>query len=98
MHPKLVEFIIKLFNNPNINKYNSQLIFTTHATNLLDLELLRRDQIWFTEKTKENGMSDLYPLSDFSVRKKENVEKGYLLGRYGAVPFIKNDFNLWEEE
>lgn len=51
-----------------------------------------------TEKNSETGESDLYSLSDFSVRKQENVEKGYMLGRYGAVPFIKNDFNLWEEE
>ena len=49
-------------------------------------------------KDDSNGISDLYPLSDFSVRKEENVEKGYMLGRYGAVPYIKNDFNLWEKE
>lgn len=89
LHPFLVQYIVEMFNNKEINKNGSQLIFNTHDTNLLDLNILRRDQIWFTEKTKENGMSDLYPLSDFSVRKKENVEKGYLLGRYGAVPFIK---------
>lgn len=97
MHPKLVEFIIKLFNNPNINKYNSQLIFTTHATNLLDLELLRRDQIWFTEKNPSNGVTDLYPLDSFSVRKDENILKGYINGRYGAIPFIK-DVDLWLED
>ena len=67
-------------------------------TNLLKLNILRRDQIWFAEKDDKNGISDLYPLSDFSVRKTENVERGYMLGRFGAVPFIKNDFNLWEEE
>lgn len=97
MHPKLVEFIIKLFNNPDINKYNSQLIFTTHATNLLDLELLRRDQIWFTEKNPSNGITDLYPLDSFSVRKDENILKGYINGRYGAIPFIK-DVDLWLED
>ena len=80
LHPFLVQYIVEMFNNKEINKNGSQLIFNTHDTNLLDLNILRRDQIWFTEKTKEN------------------VEKGYLLGRYGAVPFIKNDFNLWEEE
>ena len=83
---------------PDINKNGTQLIFNTHDTNLLKLNILRRDQIWFTEKDNYSGVSDLYPLSDFSVRKTENVEKGYMLGRYGAVPFIKNDFNLWEEE
>ncbi len=97
MHPALVEFIVKLFNNKEINKANSQLIFTTHATNLLNLELLRRDQIWFTEKNPDNGASELYPLDSFSVRKNENIEKGYINGRYGAIPFIK-DINLWLED
>lgn len=97
MHPALVEFIVKLFNNKEINKANSQLIFTTHATNLLNLELLRRDQIWFTEKNPENGISDLYPLDSFSVRKEENIQKGYVNGRYGAIPFIR-DIDLWLED
>ena len=97
MHPSLVKFIVKLFNNENINKSNSQLIFTTHATNLLDLELLRRDQIWFTEKNPDNGVSELYPLDSFSVRKDENISKGYINGRYGAIPFIK-DIDVWLED
>lgn len=98
LHPYLVQYIVELFNNKDINTSGSQLIFNTHDTNLLDLNILRRDQIWFTEKNNETGESDLYPLSDFSVRKEENVEKGYMLGRYGAVPFIKNDYNLWDKE
>ena len=65
---------------------------------MLYLNILRRDQIWFTEKNSDNGESELYSLSDFSVRKQENIEKGYILGRYGAVPVIKNDLNLWEEK
>ncbi len=97
MHPKIVEFIVKLFNNKDINKVNSQLIFTTHATNLLNLEILRRDQIWFVEKNPKNGNSELYPLDSFSVRKDENIQKGYINGRYGAVPFIK-DIDLWLED
>jgi len=97
LHPYLVQYIVGLFNDLEWNKNGAQLIFNTHDTNLLDLNILRRDQIWFTEKNNENGESEVYPLSDFSVRKKENVEKGYILGRYGAVPFIKNDLNLWEE-
>ncbi len=97
MHPALVEFIIKLFNNKNINKANSQLIFMTHATNLLNLDLLRRDQIWFTEKNTKTGISDLYPLDSFSVRKDENIQKGYINGRYGAIPFIR-DVDLWLED
>ncbi len=97
LHPTLVEFIIKLFNNEKINKVNSQLIFTTHATNLLNLEIFRRDQIWFTEKNPNNGISRLYPLDSFSIRKDENIQKGYINGRYGAVPFI-NDVDLWLED
>ena len=97
MHPTLVEFIVKLFNNSNINKANSQLIFMTHATNLLSLDLLRRDQIWFTEKDSMTGVSDLYSLDSFTVRKDENIQKGYINGRYGAVPFIR-DIDLWQEE
>ncbi len=97
LHPYLVHYIVEMFNNPEININGSQLIFNTHDTNLLDLNILRRDQIWFTEKNNESGICDLYSLADFSVRKSENIEKGYLLGKYGAVPFIKNDLNLWEE-
>lgn len=98
LHPFLVQHIVEMFNDKEINKNGAQLIFNTHDTNLLDLNILRRDQIWFTEKNNDTGVSDLYPLSDFSVRKSDNIEKGYLLGRYGAVPFIKNDLNLWDEE
>ena len=97
MHPALIEFIIKLFNNKKINKANSQLIFITHATNLLNLELLRRDQIWFAEKNPSTGVSELYPLDSFSVRKDENIQKGYINGRYGAIPFIK-DIDLWQDD
>ena len=68
-----------------------QLIFTTHDTNLLGSLLgeppLRRDQVWFTEKDQA-GRSHLYPLTDFHPRKEENLERGYLQGRYGAVPFL----------
>ena len=97
LHPNLVLFIIKLFNNKKINKANSQLIFTTHDINLLDIDILRRDQIWFTEKNADSGITSLYPLDSFSVRKDENIKKGYINGRYGAIPFIK-DIDLWLEE
>ena len=69
----------------------------THAVNLLKLDLLRRDQIWFTEKDSKTGISDLYSLDSFSVRKDENIQKGYINGRYGGVPFIK-DTDLWQED
>ena len=97
LHPFLVQYIVNIFNSKKSTN-NSQLIFNTHDTNLLDLNILRRDQIWFTEKDNDNGESTLYSLSDFAVRKLENIEKGYMLGKFGAVPFIKNEWNLWEEE
>lgn len=93
LHPFIVKYIVEIFNDLEINKKGAQLIFNTHDTNLLDLELLRRDQIWFTEKKSEDGSTTIYPLDDFSVRKTENVEKGYLLGRYGAIPFLENNFD-----
>lgn len=94
LHPALVEFIIQMFNNKNINKVNSQLIFTTHALNLMNSDIFRRDQIWFAEKNNKTGNTELFPLDSFNVRKSENIQKGYINGRYGAIPFI-NDNNLW---
>jgi uncharacterized protein len=87
MHPLMVRFLISLINNPQINRKNAQLIFSTHDTSVLDNELFRRDQIWFTEKDAANA-TKLYPLSDFTPRKGEALEKGYLNGRYGALPYI----------
>ena len=94
LHPYLVKYIVKLFNDKERNTNGSQLIFNTHETNLLDLNLLRRDQIWFTEKNSHTGATDLFSLSDFSVRNNENVEKGYMLGKYGAIPNIINEVDL----
>lgn len=78
LHPLLIELIIKLFHNPDINKKNAQLIFNTHDTNLLSLDIFRKDQIWFAEKDPKKGITDLYPLDDFSIRKTDNIQKGYL--------------------
>lgn len=97
LHPSLVEMIIKFFHNSEINKGNAQLIFNTHDTNLLSLDLFRRDQIWFAEKDPKKGATELYPLDDFSVRKTENIQKGYLNGRYGAIPFVATGDSLWQE-
>jgi len=91
LHHKLSVFLMNLFNNPTQNKNNAQLIFTTHNTNLLDQDLLRRDQIWFTEKNPEFGSTDLYSLVEFSPRSDKNIQRGYLAGRYGALPFINNE-------
>lgn len=98
LHPFLVKYIVKLFNSEEYNKNGAQLIFNTHDTNLLNLNLFRRDQIWFTEKDYKKGATDLYPLDDFPVRKTENIQKGYLNGRYGAVPFIAMGEELWPEK
>ncbi len=88
MHPSLVQEIVKLFHNKEYNKLGSQLVFTTHNTSLLTGQLFRRDQVWFTEKTKE-GSTDLYSLIEFKeAREGETFEKGYLRGRYGAIPFF----------
>lgn len=87
LHPHLALEILRIFNDPATNPNNAQLIFNTHDTNLLDPELLRRDQVWFTEKG-EDGATRLFPLTDFRARKYENLQRGYLQGRYGAVPAI----------
>ena len=97
LHPSLVEMIIKFFHSIEINKSNAQLIFNTHDTNLLSLDLFRRDQIWFAEKDPKKGATELYPLDDFSVRKTENIQKEYLNGRYGAIPFVAMGDSLWQE-
>ena len=89
LHPLLMKHLVSLFNSDLFNPYGAQLIFTSHNTNLLDLDILRRDQIWFTEKDEDTAATDLFSLYDFSVRKDTKVEKGYLIGRYGAIPFIR---------
>ena len=89
LHPLLVRFLIENFHNEKTNKNNAQLVFTTHDTSILDTDLFRRDQIWFVEKDRENA-TKLYPLSDFSPRKGEAIEKWYLKGRYGALPVIRD--------
>lgn len=84
LHPKIVEYIIEIFNASQ----ESQLIFSTHNTNLLDLNKFRKDQIWFVNK-KENGASDLYSLYDYSdFRETMNLEKAYLQGRFDSIPIV----------
>lgn len=87
LHPLLVRRLVRMFHQPELNPLGAQLLFTTHDTSLLDRTLFRRDQIWFTEKDRDQA-TRLYPLSDFSPRETEAWEKGYLTGRYGAVPFF----------
>jgi predicted ATPase len=91
LHPLLALEIVRQFNDPVRNPRNAQLLFTTHDTNLLSTVTgdapLRRDQIWLTEKDRE-GATCLYPLTDYKPRDTENLERGYLQGRYGAIPFL----------
>ena len=86
LHTQACEAVLKLFCSSETNPKGAQLIATTHDTNLLGSPALRRDQLWFTEKDA-GGATRLYPLTDIRMRKGDNFEKGYLQGRYGAVPF-----------
>jgi AAA15 family ATPase/GTPase len=92
LHPLLAMKIMSIFGHRTTNPLGAQLIATTHDTNLLSRGILRRDQIWFTEKRSE-GDSSLYPLTDFRPRRHENLERGYLQGRYGAIPFFQGDLS-----
>ena len=93
LHPLLTRNIVLLFMDPERNTKGAQLIFATHDTNLLDLEILRRDQIWFAEKDKVES-TDIYSLVEFKdedgkkVRNDRDIKKDYIRGRYGAIPFI----------
>jgi AAA15 family ATPase/GTPase len=91
LHPLLSRNFVQVAINCRDKK--NQLIFTTHDTNLLDLDLLRRDEIWFVEKS-EQGVSNLYSLAEFKMRPDLKIEKGYLNGRFGAIPFFGNPQSL----
>ena len=95
LHPMLTKAIIELFQSPISNPNGAQLVFATHDTNLLHSAHLRRDQIWFVDKDQQ-GASKLYALSDFrkSQRKSANIEKDYLDGCFGALPFIEQFSNI----
>ncbi len=87
LHPLLVQELLKMLLCDEHNPNGAQIIFTTHNVMLLDQTLMRRDQIWFTEKTPV-GATRLYPLTDFQPRQDEALVKGYLAGRYGGIPFL----------
>lgn len=89
LHPLLVVYIIQLFNNPLYNKANAQLIISSHTTELLDLSIMRRDQIYFVDKSRDTGISELYSLDEYSERTRTDIRKAYLLGRYDAIPNIE---------
>jgi len=93
LHPILCQYIVALFNSKEKNPHNAQLIFTTHDVSLLKNDLLRRDQIYFTEKNKY-GATQLFSLADISERKGLDYAKRYLEGRYDALPYISDYENL----
>jgi hypothetical protein len=92
LHPDLAKFLVELFHNPKVNKNNSQLVFATHETTLLDKKVFRKDQIWFGDKNKY-GITELYSVKDFNdlknVRSDIPFDKWYRTGKFGAVPNIK---------
>ena len=87
MHPLMVRELLRLFFSDKENTAKAQIIFTTHNPLLLDPTLIRRDQVWFTDKDDE-GKAHLYPLLDYEPRVGESLVRGYLAGRYGGVPFV----------
>jgi uncharacterized protein len=84
LHPLLVHHLVKML---HLSKSKAQLVFTTHDTTLLSQRIMRRDQVWFVEKDKQQS-TKLYSLADFSPRPNEAIEARYLNGRYGAIPFL----------
>lgn len=102
LHPLLVRNLILTFTNQETNPNHAQLIFTSHDTWHLANNTLRRDEIWFTDKDKE-GRSTLYSLAEFrsgdggKIRKDENYEKNYLLGKYRAIPSLKTIQLLFDD-
>ena len=85
----LVNLIISKFQSKRTNPNGAQIIFTTHNVELMNLELLRKDQIYLVDKKQEDGASDLYSISDFTTRTTDNIRKGYFIGKFGAVPDVE---------
>ena len=95
-HPSLLIKLIEMFNNPKINKNNSQLLFTSHDTNLMSPSIMRRDQFYFAEK-QEDESTRLYSLADLrGIRNDADFAKQYLAGYYGALPVL-NDYTEVEK-
>ena len=89
LHPMLVNFIISKFQSCQSNTKGAQIIFTTHNTDLMNLEFLRKDQIYLVDKKRGDGVSELYSIADFNTKTGDNIRKGYLLGKYGGVPDVE---------
>lgn len=89
LHPMLVNYLVSKFQIKRTNTNNAQIIFTTHNTELMNEEIMRKDQLYFVDKSQANGVSELYSISEFSTKTSENIQKGYLIGKYGATPNIE---------
>ena len=89
LHPMLVNYIVAKFQSKTSNPNGAQLIFSTHNTELLNMELMRKDQLYFADKNRKDGASELYSIGDFSTKTADNIRKGYLAGKYGATPDIE---------
>jgi len=87
MHAQLTRAFMEYFFSCSTSR--SQILATTHELDLLDLELLRKDEIWFVEKDSASA-SHLYSLEEFKPRFDKDIRKGYLQGRFGGIPIIKN--------
>lgn len=95
LHPMLTLKLLEMYNSLLKDNSQMQLICTTHESNLLSTAPVRQDEIWFVEKDKK-GESDLSSLCEYKPR--ENVQKGYLNGRYGAIPFFGELDNIhWDD-
>ena len=92
LHPTLLKTLIQKIMADELTK--GQIIFSTHESNLLDFKIFRQDEIWFAEKNGKDGASSLYSLSDFKPRYDLDIRKGYLKGRFGAIPFLANLIDL----
>ena len=96
IHPALLKALIQKIMSNKLTE--GQLIFTTHESNLLDLDIFRQDEVWFAEKDKTSNSTQLYSLSDFKPRYDLDIRKGYLKGRFGAIPFLASLKDLkWED-
>ena len=89
MHPLLVQYIVARFQSKNTNPLGAQLIFTTHNTELMNMEFIRKDQFYFVEKDREDGASELYSISELSNKTTVDIRKSYLAGKYGAIPNLE---------
>ncbi len=98
LHPLLTQFIVNLFNSPDTNPHNAQLVFASHNTHFFSSKFFRRDQLWITDKDRY-GASSIYSLDDYKkegtkIRKDASFEKDYLIGKYGGIPYISGEESL----